>query len=300
MLRSKDSQLILGLLILALAACTPASAASSTVEQIAAPAQATTVPATPASMPQSTALLPMKVAGVEMQIGVGSPIPVDAFISAELPDICAQLADVKVTQRDFAFDITLTVTPGTREECFRDTLPFRLMVPLNMVNATKGTYTVKVNDVSATFTWPSQPTIMPEPAIQTYHNSLVGFEFDYPLGWLLDNAGVDMLWSEHSTGTGKGGVPENIAKVDVIAEVDKTMTLEELVARQKKDLTPNQIKSEESVTLPSGLPAVRLQVSAFADSLSLLTIINGHPVTIVNYGDVSHFDDIISTLRPVQ
>jgi hypothetical protein len=62
---------------------------------------------------------------VQMQIGVGSPTPVDAFIRAELPDICAQLAEVQMMQNDFTFEIALRVTPGIREECFRDTLPFR-------------------------------------------------------------------------------------------------------------------------------------------------------------------------------
>jgi len=67
-----------------------------------------------------------------------------------------------------------------------------------------------------------------------------------------------MLWSEHPTGPGKDGVPDNIAKIDIIAELDKTMTLEEPLARQKQDLTPEQIKSEQEVTLPTGLRAVRL------------------------------------------
>jgi hypothetical protein len=178
---------------------------------------------------------------VQMQIGVGSPIPVDAFISAELPDICAQLAEVKMMQKDFTFDIALSVTPGAREECQRDTLPFRMYVPLNMVSLPEGTYTVNVNGVSTTFQWPSEPTITPEPVMtvpaewETYRNDAIGFELLYPQGWTVDEAGdTDIMWSEKPTGPGHDGVPANIVKIDIVTEPNTTLTLEELVARQKQ------------------------------------------------------------------
>lgn len=160
MFRSKATLFVLSSLLFALAACAPTQAAGSLADQPAAP-----VVAAPTSTPQPGNLHPLKVASVEVQIGVGSPIPVDAFISAELPDICAQVAELKSQLKDFTFEITLAVAPGVREECFRDTLPFRISVPLNMVNLPDGTYTVRVNDVSTTFTWPSAPTITPEQVV---------------------------------------------------------------------------------------------------------------------------------------
>ncbi len=297
-------QIALALLVFASVACSPtaiSSASGTNPAVLVETVEATVKDVTPIPVSTTVELSALKVSDVQIQIGVGSPIPVDAFISGELPDTCAQLSAVNVAQTGFAFEIKLHVAPGTREDCFRDTLPFRMMVPLNMVSLPNGTYSVKVNDASTTFKWPSTPNITPEPAAQTYRNALVGFEFDYPLGWLLDHAGdVGTLWSERPVGPGKEGVPANIAKIDVISEINSTMSLEELVARQKKDLMPEQIKSEQTITLPGGLPAVRLEVSAFADSASLLTIINGHPVMIVNYGDTGHFDEITNSLRPVQ
>ena len=147
-----------------------------------------------------------------------------------------------------------------------------------------------------------QPTALPEPTLQTYRNDAIGFEFDYPAGWSMESVGdgIDMLWSEQPTGPGVGGVPENIAKIDIVTEPDNTLTLEELVARQTEEMTPQQIKSKQDITLPSGLPAVRLEVSSMGDSVSLLTVIAGHPVMIINYGDTSHFDDIANTVRPLQ
>ncbi len=302
MFRSKATQFIFVLLMFALTACAPARA-TDPVKQATAPAAT----ATTASKPDN--LQALKVANVEVQIGVGSPIPVDAFISAELPDTCAQLAEVKQQLKDFTFEISLRATPGTREECFRDTLPFRMVVPLNMVSLPNGTYSVSVNGVSTTFTWPSAPTITPEPAVttpgnaQTYRNDTIGFEVDYPAGWIVEEAGdTDIMWSERLTGPGHDGVPGNVVKIDITTEPNTTMTLEELAARQKQIIADNngQILLEEAITLPSGLKAVRLGVSGFGESVTLWTVINGHPVMLTGFGDLARFDEVANTLQPIQ
>jgi hypothetical protein len=274
-------------LAMALAACVPDAAPT----------------AIPTETPEPAGISPMQVHHVEVQIGVGSPIPVDAFVSAELPDTCAQLAEVR-QQLDFSsftFEITLSVTPGTSEECFRDILPFRMIVPLNMVSLPDGTYTVDVNGVSTTFTWPSAPTVTPVPISSIYRNTLVGFDLVYPAGWLLDEAGdTDILWSQRPTGPGTEGVPGDVVKIDISSEPDTTMTLEELVARQKQGVTTDQILSEEELELPGGLRAVRMQVSALGDSVTLMTVVNGHPVVLTGFGDLSRFDEVARTLQPSQ
>jgi hypothetical protein len=311
MSRLMKFQIALVLFVLVLAACAPTTIVSSSgtqptpaIETQEAVQTATTVPiVTAVELPK------LKVNDVQTQIGVGSPIPVDAFISAELPDICAQLAEVKVTQRDFAFEITASVTPGAREECRRDTLPFRMAIPLNMVSLPAGTYTVNVNGASTTFQWPSEPTIIPEPAMTvpaewgTYRNDTIYFEVDYPQGWIVDEGGdLDILWSEKPTGPGHDGVPANIVKIDIVTDPNTTATLDELVAQQKQIIADSngQVLLEEAMTLGSGLPAVRLSVSGFAESIALLSIVNGHPVMLVGYGDLSRFDEVARTLRSVE
>jgi hypothetical protein len=241
-------------------------------------------PLTDATATPTTAavnLPPLKVSHVQIDIGVGSPIPVDAFISAELPDICAQVAEVKVGQKDFTFEITMSVRRHAEDA--RDTLPFRMYVPLNMVSLPDGTYTVKVNDVSTTFQWPSEPTVTPESIMtvpaewETYRNDAISFEVDYPQGWIVDEGGdTDILWSEKSSGPGQDGVPPNIVKIDIVTEPNTTMTLEELVARQKQIIADSNgtVLAEEatpaSVCRPHG-------VSGLAKSRSL---IDGHPVML--------------------
>ncbi len=311
MLRLIKFQIVLVLLVFTLAACVPAVIVSSSgvqptpiveIKEVAQAATATPV-ATIIELPE------LKVNDVQMQIGVGSPIPVNAFISGELPDTCAQLAQVKVTQKDFAFDITLSVTPGTRGECFRDTLPFRMDVPLNMVNQPEGTYTVNVNDLSTTFSWPSEPTVTPDSVMtvpaewETYRNNAINFEVDYPQGWIVDEGGdTDILWSEKLSGPGHDGVPANVVKIDIVSEPNTTTTLEELVQRQKQIIADSngKVLLEEAITLPSGLPAVRMGVSGFAESVSLLAVIDEHPVMLVGYGDLARFDEVARTLRAVE
>jgi hypothetical protein len=312
MFRLTKLQIVLVAGVFALAACAPTA-----IQSVSGTRPTVLVETTEATLTEATAVptaaaveLPrLKVSDVQIQIGVGSPIPVDALISGELPDTCAQLAEFKQTVKDFAFEIALAVAPGTREECMRDTLPFRIAVPLNMVNLPEGTYSVKANGASTTFRWPSEPTTAPEPVMTipndapTYRNDAIGFELKHPQGWIIEEAGdTDILWSEKPGGPGRDGVPPNIVKIDITTEPNTTMTLEELVARQKQIIADSngQILLEESVTLPSGLKAVRLGVSGFGESVTLWTVINGHPVMLTGYGDLVRFDAIANTLRAVQ
>lgn len=287
------------LLGLMLAACTPSSTR---------PAEAAIAAASPgdAPTPAVTVLKTMPVADVRIEIGVGSPIPVDAFISAELPDVCAQLAEVKVERQPFEFQISLVAISSTEADCQRDTLPFRMAVPLNMVNQPAGTYTVKANGASTTFEWPSKPTVAPEPigvAGQTYRSSAYGVEVDYPAGWIVEGSGDGAIfWSRQPERVGVGGVPADVAKIDLSGELGTTLTLDELVARQKQGVAEvnGKILSEEEWTLAGGLRAVRLGVSAIGDNVTLLTIVDGHPVVLTGYGDVSRFDEVARTLRAIQ
>jgi hypothetical protein len=178
-----------------------------------------------------------------------------------------------------------------------------------MVNQPEGTYTVNVNGASTTFQWPSEPTITPEPIMtvpaewETYRNDAINFEVDYPQGWIVDEGGdLDILWSEKPGGPGRDGVPENIVKIDIVTEPNTTLTLDELVARQKAIIADSngQIQLEEAVLLSGTLPAVRMLVSGISESLSLLAVIDGHPVMLVGYGDLSRFDEVARTLRTVE
>lgn len=91
---------------------------------------------------------------VGVQVGEGSPIPVEIIASGTWPDLCAQIAEVQSKMHVFSIDITLLAS--TVEACPPDQLglPFRFAFPLNIVELPEGTYTVTVNGVSNTFDLP--------------------------------------------------------------------------------------------------------------------------------------------------
>ncbi|MGH2522344.1 MAG: TolB family protein [Anaerolineales bacterium] len=162
-------------------------------------------------------------------------------------------------------------------------------------------------------TTPAAPTTAPPTAptatapttgdTQTYHNTEVGFELDYPAGWVADTTGISngvILWSRKPEGPGTDGVPADVTKIDVLGMPDVPQTLDALVAQQKESLANSNgtVLSEERLQLPSGLEAVRMRLSGFGESLALFAIVNGHPVILAAYGDLSRFDEVARTLRP--
>lgn len=104
----------------------------------------------------------LEVQDVQIEVGVGSPIPVDVMVSGGWPGLCAQLALVNVRQGDFSFDYELLATPE-EEGCPPDMigLPFLLRIPLNVVELPEGSYTVTVNGASTTFEIPVTPPAGP-------------------------------------------------------------------------------------------------------------------------------------------
>ena len=123
------------------------------------------------STPAAAGLRPIPVSNVTVDVGVGSPIPVDAFVSGEWPDLCAQLAQVTQRYPGKTFDITLLATAAD-PACPPDFLglPFRIAIPINVVELPEGQYTVTANGATTTFSVPvTSPASQPpadDPAVQ--------------------------------------------------------------------------------------------------------------------------------------
>jgi len=139
------------LLIMILAACA-APAAPSTAE----PVPVTLQPATPATEapPTEASLRPIQIADAQVQIGVGSPIPVEMVASGAWPDLCAQVAQVKQHLSGTQFEIEILASSAD-PACPPDALglPFRMAIPLNMTALPAGTYSVVVNGLQNSFEW---------------------------------------------------------------------------------------------------------------------------------------------------
>lgn len=105
-------------------------------------------------------LIPIEVLDVQVDMGIGSPIPINVQVAGTWPELCAQLAAVEQQVSDFQFDITLLAHPGNLD-CPPDHmgLPFGLAIPINVVELPQGSYTVTVNGRSTSFDVPVTPTM---------------------------------------------------------------------------------------------------------------------------------------------
>jgi len=128
----------------------------------------------------------IKVDDVNVDIGRGSPLPVHAIVSANLPNTCAQLGEIRIHHNETAFFVQLLAYIPAETDCNPDTLPIRIEVPLNIAFAPEGPYTVIVNGVTASFdhrTTPAENGQEPVPASWATYNSSnqqCGYGIIYP------------------------------------------------------------------------------------------------------------------------
>ncbi len=139
-MKTKSLSFLLLSLILILSACSPFAIVSSSGEQ----------PEPVIEEIPATGYQPVTVDQVEVEVGVGSPIPVHVIVSGNLPDPCSQVEHTEIKQDGSNFIITLSATPAV-EGCVQDTLPFKMGIPLNVVDLPAGSYSVTVNGSRAEF-----------------------------------------------------------------------------------------------------------------------------------------------------
>lgn len=140
-MKSKFLLLFVLVLIVILNACSPFAITSASGEPPTPEVE--TIPA--------TGYQPVVVDAVEAEVGVGSPIPVQVMVSGTLPDTCAQIELMQQKPIGSNFQITLSAIPSNAEGCVQDLLPFRMAIPLNIVNVPAGSYSVEVNGSRADF-----------------------------------------------------------------------------------------------------------------------------------------------------
>ena len=96
-------------------------------------------------------LVPVEVVQVEVEVGVGSPIPVHAIVYGNLPNPCAQLASVEMRQERNEFILELGASLPSDADCREDTIPFRMSFPINVIDLPEVPAKVTANGVSTTF-----------------------------------------------------------------------------------------------------------------------------------------------------
>ncbi len=128
----------------------------------------------------------ISVDDVTVDIGHGSPLPIHAIVSANLPSACAQLGEVRVQRDERTFFVRLLAHVPAQTDCNPDTLPIRIEIPLNIAFAPEGTYDVNVNGVTASFdprAMPAEASQAPVPAGWASYTSTsqqCGYVISYP------------------------------------------------------------------------------------------------------------------------
>jgi hypothetical protein len=125
----------------------------------------------------SETLRPLPVEAVTVEVGVGSPIPIDVVASGTWNDLCAQLARVEQKQDGNRIEISLSAS-AEQPDCPPDNLgvPFRVAVPLNPVEMETGEYQISVNGVETTFEWDPEQIFSERPTTEAATVTHVGME----------------------------------------------------------------------------------------------------------------------------
>lgn len=257
-------------------------------------------------------LVPVDVQHVEVEVGVGSPIPVDAVVAGLWPGLCAQLAQIRQDVREFRFDITLLTDPGPAD-CPPDYvgLTFGMAIPINVAELQEGTYTLTVNDVSTTFEVPVTPASFAEKTT-TYRNEEVGFEFDYPASWFIadtqsqgtDSRGQITNIASWPNAADSAAIPAGETRFDVTVLRWEPLDLAQYVATRKGawEASGLAIVSEESWLLANDLQAARFLVATPDEGtvFFLFTLTGDRFVSLSGAGDLERLEEIGRTLRAVE
>jgi hypothetical protein len=200
-------------------------------------------------------------------------------------------------------------------------LVFTLVLLAGCVSVSTPTATpVPATPVPPTVAVPTAtPTVeIPTPTVEptlTYTDTEAGFALDYPMAWTIlpispeAKAGSFIysttLMSWQPDEGGGGGMPAGQTKVDITLIKSNVTSLEAGVAERKAMLGSGEvettIKSEETVTLPGGLPALRWELeSPFGSSVEYIVPVKGNIVLLSGLGDAGLFDRIAQTLRVIE
>ncbi len=134
--------LLLGALVLALAACIPVTRVASFTDPTPAPQTRQT----------QTASRAAQVESVDIEIVKSDPVQINAVASVRLPDACTTLGDSQLHYASNTFQITLWAVNPTDRGCAPDVTHAGSTYALNAIALQPGTYTVTVNSVSKVFT----------------------------------------------------------------------------------------------------------------------------------------------------
>ena len=146
---------------------------------------------------------------------------------------------------------------------------------------------------------PTPPPVYEPPiGFKEYQDAVAGLSLFIPESWIVtfvDPGRIAVLQSyPEDKYVGGEGLQPGDTKCDLTILPDIGMA--ELLQQWKSD--PNAtVMSEQEVILTSGQLGTRLEIENRGHSLSLMTEVNNHTVTMICFGEFAPFDDIAVTLH---
>jgi hypothetical protein len=216
----------------------------------------------------------------------------------------------------------LAYLPGTIDCGDKNTVQFRLEIPLNVVNLPAGSYKVIVNgattdfDPYKTLTPASTPTAaplagkIPAPSFdaQTYINDKVGFAMEYPTQWTVDESILGERASQVKFFSAPEiadlpELPEGATRISaVVYQWDPKNDLDAYLATRKQawENSGFTIQEENNLVLDGGLNAVQVLVDNSSSKVIFLVMALGDQYLVISgEGDLALVKEILHTVRAV-
>jgi|GEM_PF-904360 len=141
----------------------------------------------------------------------------------------------------------------------------------------------------------------------THRDGEIGYALDYPADWYVrgGSGAVAVLTSFEPDEAGHGGIAADQTKIDILVVDEVPEDQSELQALQdlidEAETEASRVVRQEQWPLAGDLPATRLQIESesVGEVALLLTVMHGRDLVLAGYGDLTRFDEIACTLRPL-
>jgi hypothetical protein len=119
------------------------------------------------------------VDSIEVLILESFPVQINVRAQGELPDGCTTIDEVETKTSGNMFETTISTIRESGQICTEAVVPYEELIPLDVAGLPAGTYAVRVNGISGSFTLAvdnvagAEPTAVPSPTPSDLGNALI-------------------------------------------------------------------------------------------------------------------------------
>lgn len=193
--------------------------------------------------------------------------------------------------------------------------PEVVITPMTIASPTTEAAPTAVSQETPAETGASETELPELGETRTYELPEVGIALDYPASWQVIDVAPEIrdqsmfyaitFNAEEAVEGSQPTAPENLTKFDLVVENSEDATLESALQARKdafaNDPSSGKILSEQAVILPSGIPAVRMEIEGrFSPALDFLFVVDGRTILLSGLGDFPLIQAIAQTVRPLE